>query len=106
MNLKQLNSFALYQHFKNGEPKLAKALNPKGRLDDKTRQERCLLYRANRSTAQTPPSFYLCGHEIPIFVPPIWPESSTFSIHQAFEPAVALLRRLGLRLMISLDDII
>ena len=85
---------------------MAKALNPKGRLDDKTRQERCLLYRANRSTAPTPPSFYLCGHEIPIFVPPIWPESSTFSIHQAFEPAVALLRRLGLRLMISLDDII
>lgn len=106
MNLKQLNSFALYQHFKNGETKLAKVLNPKGRLDDKTRQERCLLYCANRSTAPTPPSFYLCGHEIPIFVPPIWPKSRTFSIHQAFEPAVALLRRLGLRLIISLDDII
>jgi len=42
MNLKQLNSFALYQHFKNGETKLAKALNPKGRLDDKTRQEKML----------------------------------------------------------------
>lgn len=40
MNLKQLNSLALYQHFKNGETKLAKALNTKGRLDDKTRQER------------------------------------------------------------------
>ena len=52
MNLKQLNSFALYQHVKNGETKLAKVLNPKGRLDDKTRQERCLLYCANRSTAR------------------------------------------------------
>ena len=106
MNLKQLNSLALYQHFKNGETKLAKALNTKGRLDDKTRQERWLIYCANRSTAPTPPSFYLCGHEISIFVPPIWPESSTFSIHQAFEPAVTLLRRLGLRLIISLDDLI
>ena len=45
-------------------------------------------------------------HEIPISVPPIWPKSRTFSIHQAFEPAVALLRSLGLRLIISLNDII
>ena len=45
-------------------------------------------------------------HEIPIFVPPIWPKSRTFPIHQAFEPAVALLRSLGLRLIISLNDII
>ena len=83
--LKTVEQFCCLSTFQNGGAALAKAFSPEGRLDDKNRSEGCLLYCANRSRAPAAPSFYLWGHEVPVYMPSIWLGSSPPSIHQAFK---------------------
>ena len=83
--LKTVEQFCCLSTFQNGGAALAKAFSPEGRLDDKNRSEGCLLYCANRSRAPAAPSFYLWGHEVPVYMPSIWLGTSPPSIHQAFK---------------------
>ena len=86
INLKQLNSFVVYQHFKMEGQHL---------LKHKNRPEGCLLYSANRSRAPAAPSFYLWRHKVPVYMPSIWLGTSPPAIHQAFKACCSLSEKTG-----------
>lgn len=83
--LKTVKQFCCLSAFQNEGAALAEAFNPEGRLDDKNRSKGYLLYSVNRPRALATPSFYLWGHEVPVYMPSIWLGTSPPSIHQAFK---------------------
>ncbi|KAL9957098.1 hypothetical protein ACROYT_G038697 [Oculina patagonica] len=104
--LKTVEQFCCLSTFQNGGAALAKAFSPEGRLDDKNRSEGCLLYCANRSRAPAAPSFYLWGTRYHFTCLPFGLGPAPLLFAKLLKPVVALLRRLGLRMIIYLDDII
>ena len=85
----------------NGGSVFTETFDSDGGLDDKNRSERCLLFCASKQTTSTPLAFHAQGREIPILLSPLWVRGPTPRLFtKLLKPVVALLRRLGLRLII------
>ena len=101
INLKSLNEFIVPHHFKMEDPE---GSPKKGGLDDKSGSEGCILHDPNPRNRQISSPFLRRGSaslsvQLPAIRPP-WVFTKTL------KPAITLLRELGVRLVVYIDDIL
>ena len=104
--LKTVEQFCCLSTFQNGGAARAKAFSPEGRLDDKNRSEDAYFTVPIDPEHQPLLRFIYGGTRYQFTCLPFGLGPAPLLFTKLLKPVVALLRRLGLRMIIYLDDII
>ena len=105
INLKPLNQFLQAEHFKmEGIHTLRDIVKPGDWLGKVDLIEGCLLHHPNPPILQGVSKVQISGDTIPVQLPPIWPVLGT--LDQALKPVIALLREMGVWIIVYIDDML
>ena len=99
----QLNTLPTFQ---NGRDAFHKGSSPRARLFDKDRSKRCLFWHTSRRKLKKIYSFTMGRKFIRILLLMFWPGSSPLILTKLLKIPIALLRRINVRVIIFLEDML
>lgn len=90
----------------NGVDSHPQGVAAEGRLFNKAGLEGCILVRPNPSESPTLPEIYLDGSVVAVQNPPLQPKQRPRVFTKIIKPITSTLRKLGIRLILYLDDML
>ena len=106
VNLKALNSHVQQVPFKMGRHTRTEGHSTPRGLDDKGRSERRLFFNPSPQPRQEIPEISLARQDVPVQLPTVWTVVGPVIFTKATKPVVTILRTLGMRIIIYIDDIL